>query len=378
MPSIIQNEREDDDFVDTAWTVSVVRGALLSVVGAALAIPLADFYENPQLLYLVPVAALTPLISGFMPMKLHLCLRHHKLVSWTLVMVTAKALAVALMIAWALMYKSIWALVVGALAENTFQLLITLFFVEGRANKFRFERAAFLELFDFGKWIFLSTLVTFLGTKFDIFSLPKMSDLDTTGVYQVALMVAMLPMTIGGQVINTALLPLLSESNRVNHQALQDRFHTARKLMLPLHVLVTLGLVLGGPPFFRLYDARYADAAWIVQLFMVSVWFQYLIEAWGRALLARGNARPLVAVNVMRLAATAAGCIFGYKLGGLPGFILGNAAGAFMAYVVVHIALVMNGLPAYRMDIGYALLALALGSIGAYLPTVVGSAPSQA
>lgn len=368
VPSLIQNEREDDDFLDTAWTLAIGRGVLLFLGGCAIAYPMGRFYHEAQLYALVPVASLTPLIYGAIPTKFHMCLRRQDLLTWTMVMVLAKTIAVILMVTLAYIYQSVWALVFGALTERACQLVLAGLLVKGRMNGMRWEPTAAKDIFSFGKWIFLSTLITFLGSKFDIFSLPKMSDLKTTGVYQIAIMLAMFPMTIGSQVINAALLPALSQSHRKGNEALQESFRAARRIMLPIHLFVTLGLVLGGPPFFRLYDVRYADAGWIVQLFMVSVWFQYLIEAWGRALLAKGNAKPLVLVNVARLTFTATGCIFGYKWGGLPGFILGNAIGAFSAYLVVHWALIKNQLPAGDLDLRYGLYAFGLGLFGAFGP----------
>ncbi|MCU0668076.1 MAG: oligosaccharide flippase family protein, partial [Myxococcota bacterium] len=47
-PAIIRHPRGDDpDFVNTAWTVGVIRGAVLFAIGLALAIPIARFYREP-------------------------------------------------------------------------------------------------------------------------------------------------------------------------------------------------------------------------------------------------------------------------------------------------------------------------------------------
>lgn len=368
VPSIIQNDREDDTFLDTAWTLGLTRGVMLGLFACALAYPMGQFYNEPQLYYLVPLAAFNPILHGSIPTKMHMCLREQRLVPWTIVMVASKTFAVAAMVGLAYEYKAVWVLVIGSNLEWASQWVLAAIFLPGRLNRFRWEKDAVKDIFHFGKWIFLSTLVTFGGSKFDIFSLPKMGDLEITGIYQIGTMLALFPMTIGSQVINAALLPALSESHRSSKEALQASFRKARSVMLPIHMVVTLGLVLGGPPFFRLYDERYADAGWIVQLFMVSVWFQYLVEAWSRALLAMGNARPLVAVNIARFVFTAAGCVGGYQLGGMPGFILGNAFGAFSAYVAIHIALRRNGMPALDLDLQYGLIALVLGLIGGFGP----------
>ncbi|MEM9581457.1 MAG: oligosaccharide flippase family protein, partial [Pseudomonadota bacterium] len=69
-PAIMQSKRGDDpSFLNTAWTIQVVRGFVLWIVAALLAWPIAVIYGEPQLLHLLPVAALTLVIAGFTPTR---------------------------------------------------------------------------------------------------------------------------------------------------------------------------------------------------------------------------------------------------------------------------------------------------------------------
>src|SRR5262245_44517632 len=62
-PSIIQSRRgEDPRFLNTAWTIQVVRGFLLWTVSAVGARPFAIWYGKPELASLIPVAALGTII----------------------------------------------------------------------------------------------------------------------------------------------------------------------------------------------------------------------------------------------------------------------------------------------------------------------------
>src|SRR3990172_2524604 len=64
-PSIIQHRRGDDPiFLNTAWTVQLIRGCLLWLGSVALAWPLAAFYGKPELIGLIPVAGLTGVLGG--------------------------------------------------------------------------------------------------------------------------------------------------------------------------------------------------------------------------------------------------------------------------------------------------------------------------
>src|SRR5688572_15740248 len=60
--SIVQHQRGDDPrFLNTAWTIQAVRGALLTLVAVAIAPAYAAFYGQPELTTYVQVAALTAL-----------------------------------------------------------------------------------------------------------------------------------------------------------------------------------------------------------------------------------------------------------------------------------------------------------------------------
>ena len=45
-------------FLNTAWTLQIARGAAMWLAACALAWPVAHYYENPLLLWLLPIAGL--------------------------------------------------------------------------------------------------------------------------------------------------------------------------------------------------------------------------------------------------------------------------------------------------------------------------------
>jgi O-antigen/teichoic acid export membrane protein len=54
--NVVQNKRGDEPaFLNTAWTIQVIRGAILGVVCFLITWPLASVYGEPQLLWLIPV-----------------------------------------------------------------------------------------------------------------------------------------------------------------------------------------------------------------------------------------------------------------------------------------------------------------------------------
>ena len=65
-PSIIRSPRGDDPtFFNTAWTLQVIRGFGLWIGCCLIAWPVSQFYDNEQLVWLLPTVGLTTIISGF-------------------------------------------------------------------------------------------------------------------------------------------------------------------------------------------------------------------------------------------------------------------------------------------------------------------------
>ncbi len=64
-PSIVQHERGDDPaFLNTAWTLQIIRGVALWVGASVLAWPASTLYGAPDLWYVLPIAAFSSVIAG--------------------------------------------------------------------------------------------------------------------------------------------------------------------------------------------------------------------------------------------------------------------------------------------------------------------------
>ena len=61
---ICNSEGDNPEFYNTAWTLQFIRGLLLWPIAAALAVPLAHFYNIPQLVYIVPITAFISVLGG--------------------------------------------------------------------------------------------------------------------------------------------------------------------------------------------------------------------------------------------------------------------------------------------------------------------------
>lgn len=360
--SLVQNEREDPDFLDTVWTLQAVRGFAIAVAAVGLAWPYSRFYESPDLLWLTPIVAFGAFLEGLNPTKLIRLQRRLELKRLVLINLVARVASIVVMVAWASAYRSPVALAMGSLSYAGFRLALAHAAIPGRSERLGWDREAFSSLVRFGKWIFVSTLISFLAVQLDTLLLGKLIPLTMLGVYGIGLMLIRLFREFTQALLSQVLFPALAEAWRAGPEELRASFLSSRQLVLRLGALIVLATLFGAPAFYEiLYDERYHEAVWIAQLSLVGAWIIFLQSSAELTLLATGETEVLPWVSAARLVGAILGCGGGFYFFGLAGFVIGTAGGGAFGYVVVHIALRRHRLPIMRIDFPYSLLLVLIG-----------------
>ena len=363
-PSIIQNERGDDPrFLDTAWVLQILRGLGVWLAASIIALPFAAFYAEPRLAGLAAVVALTAAISAFDSTKLHTARRHLALGRVTLIELAAQVASLSAMLGWALVDRSAWALVVGGVVASAFRLLASHLVLPGARNRLAWDPLAWRSLIRFGRWIYLSTILTFLSLQTDRMIFGRLVPIDVLGVYSVGAMLAAFAGDLVGRLGQSVVLPLYSGVMRARRD-LAAAFHTARRLILLGAGCLFGTLIASGPALVEiLYDERYRAAGWALQILAAGGFVRALASTNGTALLARGESGWIAAANGAKLASMLALIPLGYARGGFPGAVAGFASSELVHFGVLALATSRAGLSAWRGD----LLASAVFLVGALL-----------
>jgi O-antigen/teichoic acid export membrane protein len=366
-PSIIQNSRGNDPiFLNTAWTIQVIRGWILWFASLILAYPYARFYPDiPNLIQYIPVAALVAVISGFNSTSLSTQSRQMTLGMNTLLNLGGQVVSAIVMIILAWVYHSVWALVIGNLVNAAFIMIFSHLILPGTANRFCWDAESHRALMGFGKWIFLSTMLAFLANQLDRLILGRLVPVSDLGIYNIAMIFVAMPKNIATRLTSAVLFPLLANKTAGGSGDFAASILQSRRIMLAFGVVVSLALALGSPFFFQvLYEGPYEAAGWMAQLLSIYMWFSLLQISADRALLARGDSRAISVSNVVNMAVTIVGCIAGFQMGKIAGFILGLSASSLAGHIVVQICLRYHGIHIISQDIRFTIGIGILGGIG--------------
>jgi O-antigen/teichoic acid export membrane protein len=358
-PSIIQNERGNDPrFLDTAWTIQAGRGLGLFAFAAVCAVPVAQFYGHDQLAVLIPAASFSAIIAGVRSTRTYTAERHLELGWPTFIEIAAQCAALAIMIVWALWSPTVWALVAGGLVGAGVDVLLGHLLLRGHNGRPGWDSTAAGSLMRFGKWIFLSTVLTFAVNEADRLIFGKMISLADLGVYHVALTIATIPTSAMHSLAGKVIFPLFSQVNQTGEHLAQV-FRKARRLHLTLSGWALSGLIGGGQAAIGLiYDDSYASGGWMLQLLALAAWIAAPEATNSSASLAMGLPRWVAASNLAKLVGMLVLVPLGYHLGGFPGALIGYATAELFRYAASTMGVYRRGLPTVSQDLVFSAVVL--------------------
>ncbi|MCB9604100.1 MAG: oligosaccharide flippase family protein [Sandaracinus sp.] len=323
--AIIQSPRGDEQrFLDTAFTMHVVRGLGLWVVALVLAYPAAWVTDSPELATLIPVATLGNVVLGFQSTSEYTLRRRMMLGRIIGIEVFCQLMALGTTITWASLSPSVWALIAGGLVNVTFRVALShwLAGVVGYRNRFAWDAGVRKEIFEFGKWITGSSAVDFMSMWGDRLLLVGLLGTSVSGVYATAVLIAETFSGALNRVVHGVFYPLFSRVAREDFSALQGVYYQARKRFDVLSMTATGGLSALGPWVIEfLFDSRYVDAGWILRILCVRSAFQCVLAPCETCITALGHTRFGFYQNLARAIWVAAGVPIGFWLGGVVGVV---------------------------------------------------------
>ncbi|HYE01903.1 MAG TPA: oligosaccharide flippase family protein [Phycisphaerales bacterium] len=301
--SIIRSPRgTDPGFLRTAWTVQVVRGVVLWGIGCALAWPYARFYQEPALGLLICVASASAFLDGLTPTGFYTLNRDLHLARITLLELVSQVAAILVMVAWAALEPSVWALAAGGVVGAAVRVAGAWLVLPAR-DRLGFEPAAWRELWTFGVAVFASTGLLFVAEQSERLLMPAFLRWDAVGVYAVALGLASMGTQAVQAVMGRVVYPALSRLYREDPGRAVARYRLMRLGTEGAGGLAALGLMLAGPlVVWLLYDSRYQAAGWMLRVLAVQALFDIVRAPAAWLLLAAGKPRYGVWAHAARAA----------------------------------------------------------------------------
>lgn len=299
--NIVRNPSgEDPVFYNTAWTLQILRGIFLTVVGIAAALPLAHLFELPILSVVLPVASLQFLISGLNSVSRFLVRRRVQFVRSNLFELAVQFGGTAILLSVVYVSPDVWGVIWGGLGSVALMAAGSYLLVPGMTYSLKLNRAYLARIVSFGKWIYLSSIIYFLSMHFDRLYLAKLIPLEQLGVYGLARAMADIVNGLSGRLGDMIVFPLIASAQSMDRSDLRGNVQRKRLLLLSIAAAcLAIAAAVVDIPFRLIFDERYHAAGEMVSIFLLGSWFTVLCVTAEASLLGLG--RPVYSTGANAL-----------------------------------------------------------------------------
>ncbi|KQS61265.1 teichoic acid transporter [Rhizobium sp. Leaf371] len=300
-------------FLDTAWTLQMVRGVLiwLICIGVGIAIDQANVYglttggvyQYPDLSLIIGAVGFAAVIMGFQSTKAITRARNLDLSRLTIIEFIALviSLVVAILLCWAT--GSIWSFVISSWVNALVLTVLSHTSLPGTNNRVHIDRKALGEMMSFGRWIMLASTFSVLAANGDRLLLAGWVTPTVLGFYVLAFNLVAMIEGAGGRLFSAVATPALSRVARETPEQIRKVYYNFR-LPFDLFFVGSAGALYGGGRAIidLLYDHRYAEAGLIIEILS----FSLLVTRFGVAssvYLAAGRPQNLTILSFVKTAA---------------------------------------------------------------------------
>lgn len=246
--ALVQRLEENvDAFLDTVFTLRILRGAVVAVIAFFAAPFVAAFFSEPRATLLIQVIVLSTLCKSFSnPGTIYFQkdLEFHK---QFVLSFSNNSVRAVVSIGYALVTPTVWALVAGAIAGNFTRMIIS-YAVHDYRPRPGFDRGRAAELVDYSKWVYGSSVVSFFYSEGDDIFVGRVLGSESLGVYQLAYQLANAPATEIAHTVSRVAMPAYSKVQD-DTADLREGFHRVLRLSSLVSLPVGVGIAVVAPVF---------------------------------------------------------------------------------------------------------------------------------
>lgn len=204
---LIQSKNKIDEYINSAWVVSIIRGIFIGLCIAVSAPFVASFFNAPQAYGILLLISIIPLIRGFInpsEVKLQKDLKFNS-EFWfrSSIFIFDAVVAVVFVILTHSVYGLVWGMIAGALLE-----VVLSFALMRPIPQLSIRKDYFSEIFHKGKWVTLFGFFNYIAQNGDNLVVGKIMGTSPLGVYGMAYNVSTLPISEVTDVVGKVVFPV--------------------------------------------------------------------------------------------------------------------------------------------------------------------------
>jgi O-antigen/teichoic acid export membrane protein len=322
-PFLVRHGRGDDkDFINTIWTLKFIRSMVLAAVMLGAAPLLAQMYGQPSMVLLVAVGSILFVFDALNSLSLISAIRRERAGYLSVFEFVITLLQTGLMIGLAYYLRNVWAILLTLLCSAAMRTLGSYALFPDSTHRFRIEKPVVMELLHFAKYIAASSTIYLILTQGDKIVFSNMLTLSEFGLFMLASNLVLVFGTFSTLYASRVAYPRFAKAHAAGSGELALTYYSSRwYVTLPL--ALCSGGLLGAAWLVVeiLFDERYLGAAPFLALLAIAPPFQYSVTCADQCLVAAGQVRTTLLLNIVRVVGLILAAIVGYRFYGTMGMI---------------------------------------------------------
>ncbi len=237
---LIQEKGKIENYLNSAWIVSIIRGIFIAISILILAPFVSVFFHSPGSLDVLFLLAIVPFLRGFINpsvIKFQKELNFRK-EFWYRLIIFFFGSSVSITLAF--LTHSVNGLIFGLIAGVILEIVFSFLFISPKPH-FSIDKKYFSRILSRGKWITLSGIFSYLFHNFDNIVVGRILGTGSLGLYQMAYNISMLPITDVADVISKVTFPVYTI---ISEDRLRLRKAFLKTLLFVSIVTIPFGIIL--------------------------------------------------------------------------------------------------------------------------------------
>lgn len=267
--ALIRAKTISDDELSTAFWSNLGISGILYLLIFMVSGSIAEFYEVPVIEPMVQVMGVAVIINAFRVVQTAILSRDMNFKSQMVSATTGTIVSGVVALILAYHGAGVWSLVAQMLISQAVATAY-LWVLSGWLPKFVFQREAFKQLFDFGKYLVVANIFNILFKNSYALVIAKLFSPEATGLYYMANKITKVLSQQMTNVVQRVSFPMLSTFQDDN-ELLREKYSQIMKLTVFVMAFVMLGLgVFAQPLFSTLLSDKWADSVVFLQILCLS------------------------------------------------------------------------------------------------------------
>lgn len=331
--ALIQKKRPTQEDYSTIFFFNLGMSLLMYVILFACASAIARFYKMPILSSVLRVQGLVLIINAFSLIQSNQLRKQFKFKKIAIVTLITSIVSFSVTIIMAYKGFGVWSLVVMNLL-TAFIPTVVYWFTNKWFPLWVFSKASFKELFSFGFFMFLTTIITRICNNIQGLLIGRFYNPATMGYYSKAKSTEEMASTSLSSVIDQVAYPLYSEYQ--NDKPMLT--NVIKKLTLSIAYvtfpMMLLLILLAKPVFVLLYSERWLDSVPYFQILCIAGIAICLQGVNYQAIAAIGKSKAMFSWTLVKRAIGLALIVGGLAAFGMKGLLVGMVLQSWLIYLI--------------------------------------------